>query len=580
MNFLEVINIASKFDAKGFKQAETALGKLASTTKKLAGAAGIAYGAAAITAYGKAAVKAFAQDEAAALRLNRAVENLGIGFANPAIADYISKLEKSAAVADDILRPAFQGLLTTTGSLTQSQKLLNDAITISRASGIDLATVTEDLGKGYIGITKGLVKYNTGLSRAELQTKSFNELLGIILKRSAGAAEDYLGTTAYKFDVLSVASNNASEIIGGGLVDAFALIGGGTDATDAANAIETIATALAKVTVQSGRTIGVIPTLIKNLKNLPSQIFAGFAGKQFGVNIVPPVKKAETKLTLTEVKQQKLLAKLEAESIRREKERLALKNKQNTADKLKLAIAKANLALGKGGNIFDMDAIQLNAAMINQAEQLGKATNAAQVLAITNDIARLRVKQDILELEKAIASGDEAAITAATKKLNEDLKILGTLQQQSVKLLDIKSILETLLPKDLINLQNLKDAIALLAQIAASNLAKPAGTPSFTPTTGTVAAAIAARAGTDVSGVNDPRVAYGGQRVDSAGNYVSYNPDMAAAFSAAAGRAGASNTTVNVTVNAGVGDPNAIAEAINQVLQDAVDRGTLRGGSY
>jgi hypothetical protein len=580
VNFLEVINIASKFDAKGFKQAETALGKLASTTKKLAGAAGIAYGAAAITAYGKAAVKAFAQDEAAALRLNRAVENLGIGFANPAIADYISKLEKSAAVADDILRPAFQGLLTTTGSLTQSQKLLNDAITISRASGIDLATVTEDLGKGYIGITKGLVKYNTGLSRAELQTKSFNELLGIILKRSAGAAEDYLGTTAYKFDVLSVASNNASEIIGGGLVDAFALIGGGTDATDAANAIETIATALAKVTVQSGRTIGVIPTLIKNLKNLPSQIFAGFAGKQFGVNIVPPVKKAETKLTLTEVKQQKLLAKLEAESIRREKERLALKNKQNTADKLKLAIAKANLALGKGGNIFDMDAIQLNAAMINQAEQLGKATNAAQVLAITNDIARLRVKQDILELEKAIASGDEAAITAATKKLNEDLKILGTLQQQSVKLLDIKSILETLLPKDLINLQNLKDAIALLAQIAASNLAKPAGTPSFTPTTGTVAAAIAARAGTDVSGVNDPRVAYGGQRVDSAGNYVSYNPDMAAAFSAAAGRAGASNTTVNVTVNAGVGDPNAIAEAINQVLQDAVDRGTLRGGSY
>ena len=298
------------------------------------------------------------------------------------------------------------------------------------------------------------------------------------------------------------------------------------------------------------------------------------------MNIVPPVKKAETKLTLTEVKQQKLLAKLEAESIRREKERLALKNKQNTADKLKLAIAKANLALGKGGNIFDMDAIQLNAAMINQAEQLGKATNAAQVLAITNDIARLRVKQDILELEKAIASGDEAAITAATKKLNEDLKILGTLQQQSVKLLDIKSILETLLPKDLINLQNLKDAIALLAQIAASNLAKPAGTPSFTPTTGTVAAAIAARAGTDVSGVNDPRVAYGGQRVDSAGNYVSYNPDMAAAFSAAAGRAGASNTTVNVTVNAGVGDPNAIAEAINQVLQDAVDRGTLRGGSY
>ena len=33
----------------------------------------------------------------------------------------------------------------------------------------------------------------------------------------------------------------------------------------------------------------------------------------------------------------------------------------------------------------------------------------------------------------------------------------------------------------------------------------------------------------------------------------------------------------NITVQAGIGDPNAIAEAVNQVLQDAVDRGTLRG---
>ena len=125
-----------------------------------------------LTLVRKLTLKVLSKDEAAALRLNRAVENLGIGFANPGIADYIANLEKSAAVADDVLRPAFQGLLTTTGSLVQSQKLLNDAITISRASGIDLATVTEDLGKGYVGITRGLGKYNTGLTRAELTTKS------------------------------------------------------------------------------------------------------------------------------------------------------------------------------------------------------------------------------------------------------------------------------------------------------------------------------------------------------------------------------------------------------------------------
>ena len=37
---------------------------------------------------------------------------------------------------------------------------------------------------------------------------------------------------------------------------------------------------------------------------------------------------------------------------------------------------------------------------------------------------------------------------------------------------------------------------------------------------------------------------------------------------------------INITVNTGIGDPNAIAEAIDQVLIDAVQRGTLRGGIY
>lgn len=481
MKFLEEIFIGSKFDAKGFKQAETALGKLSNTAKKTAGTLGLAFGAAAITQYGKAAAKAFAEDEAAALRLNRAVENLGIGFANPAIAEYIANLEKSAAVADDILRPAFQGLLTTTGSLVQSQKLLNDAITISRASGIDLATVADDLGKGYIGITKGLTKYNTGLTRAELQSKSFNEILGITLKRSAGAAEDYLDTTAYKFDVLSVATSNASEIIGGGLIDAFALVGGGTDASDAAYVIEGIATALSKVTVQAGRTIGVIPTLIQNLKNLPKNIFAGFAGKQLGVNIAIPEKEEEIKLTLTQKRQQELLAKLEKDALRRERERLALKNKQLAADKAKALIAKAESALAKGENIFDLEKIQIAAALTNQAEQLGKATTQTQILQIANDTARLNVKRSMLALEDAIAAKDEQAIIAATAKLNADLKVLGALGMQDVKLRDIKSILDSLQPKDLINIANLEEALRLLAQINLASTGVKSSAPKPAP---------------------------------------------------------------------------------------------------
>jgi hypothetical protein len=571
--FFEQIFIGSKFDAKGFKQAETALGKLNGSAKKLAGTFGLAFGAAAITSYGKAAVKAFAADEAAALRLNRAVENLGIGFANPAIADYIAKLERSASVADDILRPAFQGLLTTTGSLTQSQKLLNDAITISRGSGIDLATVTDDLGKGYIGITKGLTKYNTGLTKAELQSKSFSDILGVILAKSAGAAEDYLDTTSYKMDTLSIATGNASEIIGGGFVEALARAAGGTEASDAAIFLETMAGYFNKVTLAAGTSAGAIPTLAQNLKKLGKEIFYGFAGKQVGVNIVPTVKKEEVKLTLSEVKQQELLAKMEKEALRREKERLALLNKQNAAKKLQGVIDKANLALGKGENVFDLDKIQIAAALTNQAEQLGKATSSAQALQIANDTARLNVKKSMLALEDAIASKDEAAIIAATNKLNADIKILGALSGQNVKLQDIKSILDSLKPAELINLANLDAAIAKMME-----LLKLQGTKTLVPTTGTTitqpTATSAIQGATTIAGTNLSVAALGGLVTQILPNLKEFTPDSGM-ISGISPNGREFNFTVNV--NTGIGDPNAIAEAIENVLVEANYRGTLRG---
>jgi len=577
--FFEQIFIGSKFDAKGFKQAETALGKLNGTAKKLAGTFGLAFGAAAITSYGKAAVKAFAADEAAALRLNRAVENLGIGFANPAIADYIAKLERSAGVADDILRPAFQGLLTTTGSLTQSQKLLSDAITISRASGIDLATVTEDLGRGYIGVTKGLTKYNTGLSKAELNSMSFNDILGTLLKRSAGAAEDYLDTTAYKMDVLGVATGNASEIIGRGFVDALARAAGGTEATDAQIFLETMAGLFNKVTLAAGTSVGAIPTLAQNLKKLGKDIFMGFAGKQVGINLAVPAKEKELELTLSQKKQEELLAKFEKDSLRREKERLALKTKQAAADKLKLAIAKANFALGKGTNVFDMDAIQLAAAQINQAEQLGKATNAAQVLAITNDIQRLNVKKSILDLEAAIASGDIKAIDAATAKLNKDVEILGKLNDQKFAVQTIADILKGIEPKDLINIANLNLAISLLKQI---------GT---TPTGGGGGASVADKLANFPGSAASAFTALTPEEQATLGGYTpfvgSIVPSTGTDFTGGSGAGMGNNGSgsqvpagVNITVNTGIGDPNAIAEAIDQVINDAINRGTLRGGVF
>jgi hypothetical protein len=464
------INIAAEFTGKkAFKQAETATQRLTGNVKKLAGAVGIAFGANAILAYSKASVKAFAQDEAAALRLNRAVENLGIGFANPQIADYIANLERSAAIADDILRPAFQGLLTTTGSLTQSQKLLNDAITISRASGVDLATVSEDLGKGYIGITRGLAKYNTGLTRAELNTKSFSEILGVILNRSAGAAEDYLTTTSYKMEVLSVATGNASEIIGGGLIDALARVGGGTEASDAAKAIESLAKAFNFVTLATGTTIGGLTSVLRNLKNLPKNIFEGFAGKQFGVTLAAP-KKIKPVASISEKQQQKALAALEIAALKRQKQLNALKNKQLqtqkkiTADKkIQAALDLASIVANQAGGLFDIDKIQLAAAAMGKLSE--------------EDKVRVRLKQEIMALEEAINSGNVAAAAALGTSISNDARLLGILRGNMVGLSDVNNPFTSWLT----TLQQMVAALNAAAQVVTPSPISAPNWQAFTP---------------------------------------------------------------------------------------------------
>ena len=414
-----VIDVAAEFTGKkAFDQAEKSTINLQKSAKKLAGAFGIAFGTQAVVNFSKAAVKAFAEDEAAANRLARAVDNLGIGFANPAIAKYISDLEKSAAIADDILRPAFQGLLTSTGSLTKSQELLNNAITISRASGIDLATVSQDLANGYVGITKGLKKYNTGLTTAELSSKSFADVLGVLLTRSAGAADDYLATTQFRMDTLGIATSNASEIIGGGLVSAFARIGGGTEASDAANAIEDIAEAIAFTTEQIGALLGVIPNLIGVLKNLPRNILGGVAGLSPNLRPVlttpPPPKPKPTPQELSLLKQQELLAKLEADALKRQKELLALQKKQTDAAK-KAAIDKAKLA--KADSIFNLQKIQIEAALKGKISEEEKIRLLLMRAILDEDVATAEtLEKKLADIQKKNAQiAADLAIIAATK---------------------------------------------------------------------------------------------------------------------------------------------------------------------
>ena len=360
-----LINIASEFTGKkAFKEADAAVVRMDKHAKQLAKTLGFTLSSAAIVAYGKAAVKAFADDEAAAIRLTNAVDNLGFAFANADIQKFIANLEATAGIADDKLRPAFQALLTTTKDLNASYKLLNDAIAISRGSGVDLATVSQDLANGYIGVTRGLRKYNTGLTQAELKSKSFAEILGVLNSQFAGANQAYLDTYSYKLDVLTVAADNAKETIGAGLIDAFARLGGGTEVEDAVRAIDNIAKAVNGVTMAVATVIGGFTKLFKALDFLTS--FGGLTGAnpKWANKEADKVTKAAATTAKTQSKSAATLAKA---------------TKANTAELKKQALAKKQSAL------FDLEQIQIIAALKGNISKEERTRLELQLALITGN---------------------------------------------------------------------------------------------------------------------------------------------------------------------------------------------------
>ena len=580
-----VIDIAAEFTGgNAFKKAETATDKLSETAGKLGKAFIGLYSTQKVLAYGKASIQAAAQDEKAQKQLALALRNVGLGRDVASSEAYIQKLQREFGVLDDDLRPAYQTLAVATQDSAESQRLLQIALDISASTGRDLGSVTGALSKAFLGSNTALSKLGVGISKADLKAKSFKQITDQLAVTFAGSATESANTLQGSMDKLSVASNNAKEIIGEGLVDALQALGGENSVEDLAVNMESFA----QKTADAISGVGILIAKLKQNSPILAKIF-DFAANARGV--------AQALGEVARIQEEALAARTNfgaasgatgfdkgfgtsAKLIKNSKVLTAEESKQLKAKQLKYAIDKATLALNKGSNVFDIEKIQLAAAEKNQAEQLGKVTSQAQLLQITNDLARLQIKKDIIALEDAIASKDAAAITAATDKLNADLKIYGALTNQEVKLRDIESILKDIVPKDLINIANLDEAIAKLKVIGTSTgTGTSAGTAKIAQPNASDAIRKLSK-GEDLSleeyimlGISSASLeGVQGGYTTSAGNYASSGfPGSDRGYNTSGG-----NTIV---VNTGIGDPNAIAEAIDQVLINARDRGTLRVAS-
>jgi hypothetical protein len=694
-----VIDIAAEFTGnKAFKQAETSTEKLTKNVKKLAAAVGLGFGTAQILAFGKASVKAALEAQSQQERLANLVK-VTVGATDAqvqALNEQATALEKIGVVSAGNITQTQSQLATFNlqiDTIKQLTPAILDYVTAEKgaaASASEFKSMTNGLAQALNGnfasltkvgfvldeVTKKTIKEGTETERAAALVKVLNSTYQDFNKNLAN-------TPTGQMQKLGNAADDVKVIIGTGLLDALKSIGEDTSVETLADNMQAVALYVADVT----RGIGKLTSALKNIPIIGSlnvgmiPILGTYLEILRATGKQAPIQKASDNAHLKSLQNQFAIIKKTS----------VIKTKMTAAEiaalkaaKLKQAIEKGNLALLKGEEIFDMDKIQIAAALTGQAEALGKATNAAQVLAITQDVARLNVKQSILALDDAIAAKDEAAIVAATKKLNADLGILGALSGQSVKISDIKSILDSLKPKDLIDQANLDQALAKIRQMlnllgsmsGTINLGVGGGTGLVGGGTGLVgggtglvggrsqaqieqderlqrlyqeelerraAAERAAKAATDAlannnnkpfipvdtgpiidpinirfTQVTDQELAAvqefaeaAAERADAisilvdsitAGNAAilaansavgTVDVGLAARSSMLAGMVGGAGfasavsgsryaaqaqAQYNITVQAGVGDPNAIAEAIDNILREANARGTITSG--
>jgi hypothetical protein len=381
------IDLAAQFTGKtAFDKAQNASVKLERSVKNLGRTLGVTLGTAAIVRFGKSAAAAFIADEKAASVLANTMKNLGLQMSAPTVEAYIQSLERATGVVDDQLRPAMQTLLQVTGSVTNSQKILAQAIEVSRATGIELTTVTQDLGQAYVGNTRGLRKYSIGLTQAELKAASFADIQNRITTLFGGANEAYLTTYAGQMERLGVAAGEAKETIGKGLVDALVALSGSKGVDELASKIQGVADNVAGVIRGVAKFIVVTQGAFSGRPG--SEIKAQFAPKSYK-GAIPSIS------SMVQASEQK---KAEAAAVKRQKELLAVQNKQLTA-------TKAITASKKASAIFDIDQIQIVAALkgrITEEERVRLQLQSAILMGNNDEAKRLTI-----ELSKTMGMSQE-----------------------------------------------------------------------------------------------------------------------------------------------------------------------------
>jgi hypothetical protein len=619
-----LVNAVTTFDGKALTKGQKQIASFEKGVKSLAKSFGVAFSVTALANYSKNAVKAFAAQELEVAQLTTAVRNLGLAFATPEIDQYIDKLEVATGVNRDQLQPAMLKLLQVTGSVAKSQELLNLAMDVSAGTGTDLATTSEKLSQAYVGNFKGLRSLNLGLTQAELASSDFEKVQQRLQVLFAGqakvAADSYVGS----MNKLAVASENASEKIGKSLLGALTALSGGETIDDTISKIDTLSTAIAGlIDATVGLKAGEILQQYYGLN--AGKIPGGFGNRSLSV-MSQDTQKADAKAR----------AKAEADAAKRAKELLALQKKSAIAEKNKLSLSKAaavfdttrislaaalkatydketklrlealqaieedngDLALKK---ISELAALQKNSDLaklagikeISDSTLLALNTQLLAELKVINDSKMAEGDKELAREEAfkkynaaIVAAGQLAAKESYSERVQIQLTEIArlasiskttsaattaTLLRESAELSMIDRVAKAQKAADDARLASLQAYIALLNKVGTGGGAAGLGGTSggvgvLTPVNKQVQDLLELNKISTPGSQADVRIA------ESLATLTMFDkPNIPTQYGPGAFDR---DTNVTITVNTGVGDPEAIARAVEDIFNQSTYRGT------
>jgi len=153
-----LIPLKAVFDDKGIKDASKQFKNLGGLVKGALGAVGVGVSLASIVSGLQESAKAAVSDAKSQAILANSLRNV-TGASDEVIASVesqIAKMSLATGVVDDQLRPAFQSLVTATGSVTKAQSLMGLAMDVAADKQISVEEASKMLGKAINGTTKGL----------------------------------------------------------------------------------------------------------------------------------------------------------------------------------------------------------------------------------------------------------------------------------------------------------------------------------------------------------------------------------------------------------------------------------------